>query len=607
MQRRVIACALMTLLVLVASPSAQAEYYYGGSGQINLRVDTAKVCLKFDTEVPQEWVIESVPRLDSIIADGDALDGFVSVAIAPGGGLYEFLDTLNRTSGIEVAEPYYYINDSLPAPVGDELVIAFEANISRDSLSSILHIYGADTVRELEYLPNVFVARNLNPQTRRLLTLANDLHALPGIRYSHPIFGLRPVLCSYKLFDHYQSHQWHVKKVIGQFNSQTVWDFSGVLDTIVVAVIDEGVTIHEDLPQVRILNGRDFSVTPYDTNPAPGPWRNHGMACSGIIAASHTTDSLAGLGVTSGVISMSPAIKILPVKIFGDDGQGVTHDHVASAIAWAYENGADILSNSWAYITGDDLYADVDDALDRAALFGRDGKGCPIIFASGNFEASFICYPSFRLSCYAVGALTSSDTRWYYSQYGMNLDIMAPSGMAGHYGDVWTLDQMDSLGYNPTYPRTWNCDSPNDINYDCLFGGTSAACPVVAGAAALILSRSESLSRTEVCDILDHSAVPLGTGSPNLEYGHGRVDAFRAVLSIARGDADNSGGIDINDLTRLIDYMFISFEPPFPTPLLGDCNCDGQVEASGDLTYMVNFLFLEGPPPVIPCFHFEVP
>ena len=46
--------------------------------------------------------------------------------------------------------------------------------------------------------------------------------------------------------------------------------------------------------------------------------------------------------------------------------------------------------------------------------------------------------------------------------------------------------------------------------------------------------------------------------TPSTQYGYGRVDGFRAVLSLSRtGDVNNNGtGPDVQDLTYLVNYMF---------------------------------------------------
>ena len=143
--------------------------------------------------------------------------------------------------------------------------------------------------------------------------------------------------------------------------------------------------------------------------------------------------------------------------------------------------------------------------------------------------------------------------------------------------------------------------SGNDSYYNCHFGGTSAACPIVAGVASLLLSRDSMLTAHEVYDILEHSAVHIGTPVPNDTFGFGRIDAFRAVLSISHGDASNDGVINIVDLYAILDYL-LGYIILYPSVRLGDCDCDGVVDIS-DLVWIIDHLS-GGPAPVKPCFAF---
>jgi subtilisin family serine protease len=66
------------------------------------------------------------------------------------------------------------------------------------------------------------------------------------------------------------------------------------------------------------------------------------------------------------------------------------------------------------------------------------------------------------------------------------------------------------------------------------FGGTSAATPLVAGIAALILAVRPNLTRQEVKEILAQTAVKIGRGCKKTighspRFGFGRVDAAAAV------------------------------------------------------------------------------
>jgi hypothetical protein len=61
------------------------------------------------------------------------------------------------------------------------------------------------------------------------------------------------------------------------------------------------------------------------------------------------------------------------------------------------------------------------------------------------------------------------------------------------------------------------------------------------------------------------------------------------------GDANGSGAVNIADVTYLVDYLFR--EGPEPVPFLaGDCDSDDRVNVV-DLTYLVNYLFRSGPAP----------
>jgi len=71
------------------------------------------------------------------------------------------------------------------------------------------------------------------------------------------------------------------------------------------------------------------------------------------------------------------------------------------------------------------------------------------------------------------------------------------------------------------------------------------------------------------------------------------------VIPVTNGDLNGDGIVDIADITVLIDYLFISLQPP------ADLNT-ADVDAScfvdlGDLTLMIGYLFLDGPEPQAGC------
>jgi hypothetical protein len=61
--------------------------------------------------------------------------------------------------------------------------------------------------------------------------------------------------------------------------------------------------------------------------------------------------------------------------------------------------------------------------------------------------------------------------------------------------------------------------------------GTSLAAPIVAGVAALVFSANPTLTPAEVEGILKDTALDLGPAGRDAGFGHGRVNAYRAVLA----------------------------------------------------------------------------
>jgi hypothetical protein len=192
--------------------------------------------------------------------------------------------------------------------------------------------------------------------------------------------------------------------------------------------------------------------------------------------------------------------------------------------------------------------------------------------------------------------------------YGPELDVVAPSGNVNLQGDILTLDRAGAYGYNPTYI---SCN-PQDIDHDCKFGGTSAAAPQVAGIVSLLLLRRPDLiGQTALLrDIIRYSAErePFGQNSSDTSRVSdyvvwGRLNAARAILAVVRGDADNSGGVNISDAVYLINYVYNGGSEPQPTRGTGDVDCNGVVNTS-DAVSLIGYVYGGCPAPEI-CFQYS--
>ncbi|MBK7142831.1 MAG: S8 family serine peptidase [bacterium] len=615
--------ACVAIFIHVIAPRAHAQavpdtFYYGTSTPVILRVDSSRVCISFleSTSIYERTaILDNFPGIGAPINTPDTMDGYRVYAVISANGYLQLLNALNAIEQVDIAAPFYRFPDSVAAPIGKRLCVRFNDDITPDSAENIAQSLNVILIGEIPGMHNVYTAYNASVNGSYTVNIANTLHLHPSTVYAHPSIGGRFERTAYRTFDFYATYQPHLKRVIGELNVRSVWDFGGLTRSMTVAVIDDGVASHEDLPVGKIDRGIDFyggvNFGDIDMDPSPGVSEAHGQGCAGIIAALHTTDSASGQLESSGMISIGPRTRILPIKIFSDDGDAFeTGAEAALAIVWAYQNGADVLSNSW---SADTPWMDdptLSDAIHRAVAFGRNGRGCPVFFSSGNGYFSNCQYPSNLPFVFAVGASHhTSDRYWDYSSYGPELDALAPSGNWTNES-VWSLDQMGSNGYNPSLMSDCLPQS-NNQNYDCHFGGTSAACPIAAGIAALLLAKDSTLSAEAIYYIIRESAdTALAWGAiapPNDRYGYGVVNAFNAILSISHGDLTNDNSIDLSDLSLLIAYMVRTPRPTiFPSIMLADMNCSGTIDIS-DLNWMIYFVTSAPgtvPGPVSPCFRF---
>ncbi|MGQ7868298.1 S8 family serine peptidase [Sunxiuqinia sp. sy24] len=345
--------------------------------------------------------------------------------------------------------------------------------------------------------------------------------------------------------DDYFSDQWNLSNTAQyggtsgtDINICDAWDLVNGCNNVIVAVLDHGFELnHPDLTNVSALS--------YDTPTATSPSMvrgDHGTACAGIIGA--TADNNQGIaGVASGCQLMSVSH---PLTLTINARQ-----ELADGINWAWQNGADIISNSWGHTSLAGAF--IDDAIDNALTQGRNNLGCVVVFATGNDDGA-INYPAnSNLDIIAVGAMSpcgerknpnscDGEDRWG-SNYGTQLDVVAPGVL------IPTTDRQGNNGYNPNIPIHTNnngnlvSNDYTDNDYTVWFNGTSSACPQVAGVAALILSVNPGLTQDEVRDAIESTCTKVGNynystvsgrnnGTWDDEVGYGCINAHAAVLSI---------------------------------------------------------------------------
>ena len=500
---------------------AGAEYYYAGGKRIPLERSSGRFVVRFAQGVlensinaaasahnlrkicwpaglnqPAGWRIFELPLQAPSVAAGRVLAAF------------------ERRADVEATAPVYHMKKGgCPVYFFDQIVIQFNDGISRVEIADLLARWDLQFVRESGYVPGQVICRVPKNSGRNALEAANLCYEAPETRWAHPNFVsliTRHAFVNDPLF----SDQWYLDNtgqsggtVDADVDIVEAWDVTMGDPSIMVSVQDDSVEKgHEDLAP-NYVTGWNFLKNKADPSPL-GIEESHGTSVAGVAVGRGNN----GIGV-SGAAPMCGLIGI---------SWGPYDSDTADMFYWSDDNGAAVINNSWSF-TGDVVPDIVRDAIDYVAANGRGGKGCVVLFASGNDGSSIVSTSVAAMSSViAVGASTNFDVRSYYSNYGPQLDVVAPS--SGGSLEITTTDRTGVKGYSGT-------------DYTSSFGGTSAATPLAAGVCALILSVEPDLTSAQVQSILEHTADKIGPNSyingRNDFYGYGRVNAFSALTALS--------------------------------------------------------------------------
>jgi subtilisin family serine protease len=297
------------------------------------------------------------------------------------------------------------------------------------------------------------------------------------------------------------SLQWNLSKV----SAPAGWDITKGLASVNVAVIDGGFALnHEDLiGKFDIANAYDYvhndsSPNTGQDNPS-GAGVSHATIVSGLVGA--TTDN------SKGVAGIGWNIGIIPIQALDDDGVGDTGS-VASGIYRAVSGGAKVINMS--------LGSPSDDPVLKTAVDYAINNGVTVVAAAANDGCNCIEYPANYPAVIAVGATDANDVRASFSNYGSNLDLVAPGS--------GTLRSTSYSAANPT------------SLYTTTAYGTSFSSPMVAGAAALIKSAKVNSSPNEISNFLARGTdkvVSMSNQNFTQYYGYGRLNIQKSLSLVS--------------------------------------------------------------------------
>ncbi|WP_346292209.1 S8 family serine peptidase [Sphaerothrix gracilis] len=458
--------------------------------------------------------------------------------------------------------------------LAQEITVQFTPEASVAAIAATATAFGLQQRQVVDGIANTFVFVVTQAASENPVKIANRLAEQSQVLLAEPNIII-PTELLYRPQDPLYERQWHLfHSGSGQslaanshISAEQAWEISRGSRSVVVAVSDDGFDVdHPDFQgQGKLVAPQDLKQ--WDTLPTPTTDNeNHGTAVAGLAIAEEN-------GV--GVVGVAPDCAFMPIQTTGflDD------ESIEQLFNWAITQGAAVISSSWSPAA---VYFPLSlrqrNAITKAATQGRNGKGCVVIFSAGNANrpvsgslnekgwpknavkgiTTWLSGFSVHPDVISVAASTSLNRKAAYSNWGQHIAIAAPSNNAP---PSMALPRLGTISTGPeiqislpgrgmvTSDRSDAAGYSTDA-YTNNFGGTSSACPVVAGVAALVLSVNPYLSAYEVRRILQETAdkivdtatdpqlgLKYGTYDDkghSFWFGYGKVNAARAVQEAKR-------------------------------------------------------------------------
>ncbi len=462
------------------------------------------------------------------------------------------------------------------------------------------HLAARHLVVEREMGNKTFLVRVTDATNASPLRAANAAADQPEVEYAEPNI-IRPLTkFAFIPADERFAQQWHLHAptdagadlVAGAgIFAPEAWDITRGRRDVVVAVADDGFDLtHPDFQGAGKVRARLNATLTTGTGSGAITWNDdvqpragdyHGTPCLGVAVAEDNGTGVVGVAPGCALVAVR-----FPLSSMSDAHFIVMFEKISTL--------ADIVSCSWGVGPANaPMSSTLRDAMTRLARSGgRRGQGLIFCIAAGNsncpvqdlantrpyryrdrtgairsYSGPVDRWVAAHAEAITVSASTSRKTRSAYSSWGRQVSVCAPS-------DNWDdLGQSRPAGRGITTTDNEGAGPGSDFTpgsrFTPDFGGTSSATPTVAGVCALVLSVNSALTANQVKALLQSTAdkdLSLITDTPvneagnfndngfSLWFGHGKVNAFRAVKAAAdagaterRIDIVQQAGLDIPD------------------------------------------------------------
>lgn len=288
-----------------------------------------------------------------------------------------------------------------------------------------------------------------------------------------------------------------------------------------VAVLDTGVAYRTQKP--KFAKSPDFSTSQFvrgfdyvDKDRFPLDQDGHGTHVAGTIGE-QTGNGKALTGLAYGA-------KLMPVRVLDDIGEGKASD-IGQGLIYAAKHKARVINMSFEFGASVKSCGDVRSVCRGVRYAAR--HGVTVIAAAGNDLDPVAAFPARIPGVIGVGASTEGGCLANYSDYGLDVDLIAPGGQ----GESATLCQSPD---RPILQLTIAGSDPHVFGLPSFYAGTSMSAAHVSGVAAMIIASGELGARPSPARVLCQLAGTtrrddLGEPYDAARWGAGLIDAGRAV------------------------------------------------------------------------------
>lgn len=329
---------------------------------------------------------------------------------------------------------------------------------------------------------------------------------------------------------------------ITHVQAEKVWDLGYTGKGVIVAVIDSGVNLdHVDLKDHLWDGGSEYPYHGYNfVNPGQAPYddKGHGTHCAGTICGDGTS------GLATGI---APDATLMCLKTSSKTETSTTFDRLSSAIEFAVEHGADIISISvGGWINDNVARASFRQIFDNALNLGVITSAA----AGNNRQYLTTTLPAPR----NINSPSDCPPPWIHPDQqgnGTNVSGVVSVGGVNYENQVISISSQGPTTWQETsyadYPHNPGIglirpdivapgDGIKSLDYETNDGyaiksGTSMAAPCVAGVMALMLEKNPELTPADICRIIETTATEL-TPTKSNDYGSGCINALAAVQAV---------------------------------------------------------------------------